>query len=301
MNISSSNDPCREDSVIPVSGSALSGHLKILCACREDGVPIIAEQSFRAPIHLSKSHLDEGRRVLSIVNPTAGFFDGDVLASHVEVAAGAKLVLSTPSASRVYRTRGGDAAVSDQKFEVAGNGCLEWIPEPFIPHAGARYAQRTEIRLDDATAGLLFFEWIAPGRVAMGEIFSYEELRWELDLWLGDDLIARERYCLQPGDESLEALRTKFPSAHYLSIYAAGEMAQQWPAAALDRLNGENVYLGHGPLVGGVQVIRVLCRDSLSARRTMEKIRLLIYGAAESRPPALGRLFGAVEPSDSEA
>jgi len=296
MNIFLSRDPCG----VAVSGSALSGHLKVLCACREDGVPIIAEQSFRAPIHLSKSHMDEGRRVLSIVNPTAGFFDGDVLESQIEVAAGAKLVLSTPSASRVYRTRRGGAAVSYQKFEVAGNGCLEWIPEPFIPHAGARYVQRTEIRLD-AAAGLLFFEWIAPGRVAMGEVFNYQELRWEFDLWLGDDLIARERYCLQPGDESLEALRAKFPAAHYLSIYAAGEMAQQWPAAALDRLNGEDVYLGHGPLVGGVQVIRVLCRDSLTARRTMEKIRLLIYAAAELRPPALGRLFGAVEPLDSEA
>lgn len=159
--------------------------------------------------------------------------------------------------------------------------------------------QRTEIRLD-AAAGLLFFEWIAPGRVAMGEIFGYEELRWELDLWLDDDLIARERYCLKPADESLEALRAKFPASHYLSIYAAGEMARDWPAAALDGLNGECVYLGHGPLVGGVQVIRVLCRDSLSARRTLEKLRLILYAAAKSRAPSLGRLFGAVEPLDSE-
>lgn len=280
--------------MVSISGSSISGHLRLLCACRDDGVPIIAEQSFRAPIHLSKSHMDEGRLVLSIVNPTAGFFDGDHLASHIQVAAGAKLVLSTPSAARVYRTRSGSAAVSIQKFEVGEDAFLEWIPEPFIPHAGARYEQKSEIHLH-ATASLLFFEWIAPGRVAMGEVFAFKELRWEMDLWFDGALIARERYPLQPGDHSLEALRAKFPAAHYLSVYAAGEMAKQWPDEALDALNSEDVYLGHGPLIGGVRVVRALCRDSLAARKLLEKLRLILYQSAEVKPPALGRLFGAAE------
>lgn len=251
---------------------------------------MISEQSFRAPIHLSKSHIDQGQLVLSIVNPTAGFFDGDRLESDIHVAAGAKLVLSTPSASRVYRARSGKAAVGFQKFRVEENASLEWIPEPFIPHAGARYAQQTEIHLHP-TASLLFFDWIAPGRVAMGEIFAYEHLRWELDLFLHETLIARERYDLRPDDHSLEALRAKFPAAHYLSVYAAGEMAENWPAEALDALNSDDVYLGHGPLTGGVHVIRALCRDSLAARKLIETLRPLLYVSAEMKLPALGRIF----------
>jgi urease accessory protein len=264
--------------------------LDLRCELRADGVSHISRQSFRAPIHLSKSHVDQGCLVQSIVNPTAGFFDGDQLDSNIEVAPGARLVLSTPSASRVYRARSGQAAVNVQKFEVGEDAFLEWIPEPFIPHAGARYAQRTEIRLDP-TASLLFFDWIAPGRVAMGEIFAYQQLRWELDLFLSECLIARERYDLRPGDESLEALRAKFPAAHYLSVYAAGEMARDWPAEALDALNGGDVYLGHGPLTGGVQVIRALCRDSLATRKLLETLRPLLYRSAGQVPPALGRLF----------
>jgi urease accessory protein len=278
------------NSALPVSGSSLSGHLHLRCECRPDGVPIISQQSFRAPIHLSKSHMDHGRLVLSIVNPTAGFFDGDLLDSNVHVAAGAKLVLSTPSASRVYRARSGKAAASHQKFRVEENASLEWIPEPFIPHAGARYAQRTEIVLHPA-ASLLFFDWIAPGRVAMGEVFAYQELRWELDLILGETLVARERHSLRPDDHSLEALRAKFPAAHYLSVHAAGEMAANWPAEALDALNGDDVYLGHGPLAGGARVIRALCRDSLSARKLIETLRPLLYASAGMKPPTLGRIF----------
>jgi urease accessory protein len=278
------------NSALPVSGTALDGHLHLRCESRADGVPFIARQSFRAPVHLSKSHVDHGHLVQSIVNPTAGFFDGDHLETDIHVAPGAKLVLSTPSASRVYRTRSGAAAVSCQKFRVEENASLEWIPEPFIPHAGARYVQRTMIDLHPA-ASLLFFDWITPGRVAMGEVFAYQHLRWELDLTLGGSLIAREGYDLRPDDDSLEALRAKFPAAHYLSVYAAGEMAANWPVEALDALNSEDTYLGHGPLAGGVHVIRALCRDSLATRKLLETLRPLLYVAAGSRPPALGRIF----------
>jgi urease accessory protein len=104
-------------------------------------------------------------------------------------------------------------------------------------------------------------------------------------------LIARERYDLKPEDDSLEALRAKFPAAHYLSVYAAGEMAKCWPAEALDALTGDDVYLGHGPLTGGVYVIRALCRDSLAARKLLETLRPLLYSATAMKPPTLGRLF----------
>lgn len=274
----------------PVSGSSLNGHLRLRCELRSDGQSFISEQSFRAPIHLSKTHQDQGHVIQSIVNPTAGFFDGDQLATEIEVAAGAKLVLSTPSASRVYRTRSGKAAQSEQVFRVGENASLEWIPEPFIPHAGARYVQKTRIFLHPA-ANLLFFDWIAPGRVAMGEIFAYEQLRWELDLFMGETLLARERYDLDPKNHSLEALRQKFPAAHYLSVYAAGEMTENWPSEQLDALTTDDTYLGHGPLSGGVHVIRSLCRDSLAARRLLETLRPLLYQSADQKPPTLGRLF----------
>ncbi len=274
----------------PITATALSGHLSLRCSLRPDGVSHISRQSFRAPVHLSKSHLDGGHLVQSIVNPTAGFFDGDELEIDVEVAAGAKLVLSTPSAARVYRTRSGAAARCHQKFAVGDGATLEWIPEPFIPHAGASYFQRTEIDLHPS-AGLLYFDWISPGRVAMGEVFAYENLRWELDLKLAGKLAARERHDLRPGGHSLAALREKFPAAHYLSVYAAGALAANWPAAELDALESADVYPGHGPLGGGIFVIRALCRDSLAARRTLETMRRTLYAAAGVLPPALGRIF----------
>ena len=54
------------------------GHLHLVCAADAARAQLIcASQSFRAPIHLSKPHLDEGVLVVNVVNPTAGLLAGD--------------------------------------------------------------------------------------------------------------------------------------------------------------------------------------------------------------------------------
>ena len=276
------------NSTQPVSGSSLHGHLQLRCETRADGTPYISRQSFCAPIHIGKALRVDGHLLLNLANPTAGFFDGDRVISDVRVAAGARLILSTPAAARVYQTRCGRPAANCQHFHLEDHAALEWIPEPFIPHAGASYVQTTRIDLQ-ASSSLLFFEWLAPGRVAAGEIFAYQNLRWELDLSVAGRLVARERYDLRPDNHSLEALRGRFPAGHYLSVYAAGDMTRHWPAGALDALSNDDVLLGHGPLLGGVQVIRALCRDSLTARGLLQRVRHLLYAGIDQAPPALGR------------
>ncbi len=273
-----------------ISGRAIHGHLDLRSDVRADGTPFLSHQSFRAPIHLSKSHVESGALLVHLVNPTAGFFDGDRLDLDITAGRDSRLVLSTPGASRVHRARSEEPAVCAQHLKVESGAFLEWIPEPFIPQAGARYFQRTEIDLAE-TAGLLFFEWITPGRVARGEIFTYESLRWELDLRVAGKLVARERFELRSDDHSLTSLRERFPAAHYLTAYVAGIPVEAWPAAQLDALGGDRTYLGHGPLIGGVHIVRALCADSLAARALLADLRQILHEAAEWPMPRLGRLF----------
>lgn len=82
-----------------------------------------------------------------------------------------------------------------------------------------------------------------------------------------------------------------FEAGHYVSIYLAGAMLENFPTAEVDGLGNEDVYLGHGLLEGGkVMVIRALCRNSLAARRLIERIRIVLYEAANMNAPSLGRL-----------
>lgn len=267
-------------------GRRLRGHLHLTVSPDENGRPFIRRQSFRAPMHLSKPHVDEGALVVNAVNPTAGLFDGDEVEIDVRVESGARLVLTSPSAGRVYRARSEAAAVVRQRLEVADGGCAEFFPELLIPHAGARYHQQTELRVS-GSGRLLYCEWLAPGRVACGETFAWQELLWDTDVLLDDRLVARERYRLAPDDASLTALQSLHAHSHYLGFFVIGW--PHWPAEELDALHAPGVACGHGPLTAGGGTVRILCADSLTARRTFARVRAIFYAAAGSRPPALRR------------
>lgn len=264
----------------------MNGHLHLKAGCYENGRTYLREQSFRAPLHISKPHEDAGALVVNIVNPTAGIFDGDTIELSAEAEAGASLVLTTPSASRVYRSRSGGPAKVLQSFTAHAGATLEFFPEPFIPQAGARCELATELRAD-LGAMVVFFDWLTPGRVASGEVFRYASLSWDLDAFWAGQLVARERYLLRPEDDSLEALRLAGPQTHYVScIVLGGEMPD---VAELEALGGSGVYLGHGPLVNGGWTVKALCDDSLRARHLLHSLRALMYRAWKRPMPTLGR------------
>lgn len=264
----------------------MRGHLHLTASCYPAGQTYLREQSFRAPLHLSKPHEDAGALVVNIVNPTAGIFDRDAIELNVVAETGASIVLTTPSASRVYKSRSGGPARVQQTFTVQAGAFLEFYPEPFIPQAGARYHQKTELRV--ASEGqLLYFDWLSPGRVASGEVFQYAELLWDLDVWTGEKLAARERYRLSPDDHSLDSLRLLHDQTHYLSCFVIG--TGTLPMAELEALNSPEVYLGHSPLSTGGFTVKVLCQDSLSARRTLRQLRDILYHSMSRQVPNLGR------------
>lgn len=265
----------------------MRGHLKLTASRYENtGQTYLREQSFRAPLHLSKPHEDAGALVVNMVNPTAGIFDGDCIEVDVCAEAGASLVVTTPSASRVYRSRSGQAARVRQHFTAKAGAMLEFFPEPFIPQSGAVYHQQTELHAE-AGAQMLFFDWLSPGRVARGEVFQYRELLWDMDVRYGGELSARERYRLSPEDASLDSLRLLYPEGHYLGCFVLG--VDELPMAELESLGGEDVYLGQGPLARGGFAIKALCRDSLAARRTLQRLRELLYAGLGRAMPSLGR------------
>jgi urease accessory protein len=264
----------------------MQGHLHLTASLNAVGRTYVREQSFKAPLHLSKPHEDAGALIVNIVNPTAGLFDGDEIDIRASVEKGAHLVLTTPSANRVYRARGEGAAVVTQSYRVASGAFLEFYPELLIPQAGARYHQRTEIRVE-AGGSLLFFEWLAPGRVASGEVFQFDELVWDTDVWFAEQLVARERYTINPASESMEALTQVFPESHYLGCFLIGELP--FSAAAVEALQCDDIYLGHSALTAGGWTIKSLCRDGMSTRSLMKDLRTAIYQQFERMAPSLGR------------
>lgn len=265
----------------------MTGHLSLVCAGDENGRSFLREQSFNAPMHISKPFHESGTLVVNVVNPTAGFFAGDEVTWRVRVEKGARLLLASPSAQRVHRTGEGSARLR-QEFFVADGGFLEVLPELFIAQGGASYSQKTTIEAERG-AEFIFFEMFAPGRVAMGERFAFERLEWATDvMWAGTPAL-RERYRLSPGDESLEALQAR---GYYASCFAFGASfgaeADCWRAIA--ELHGEEAWVGCGSAAAGGGVVKILASGSIALRRTVASVRRALHAALGREPAALRRM-----------
>ena len=267
----------------------LSGHLTLCCGVDSTGQSYLRQQSFRAPIHLSKPHLDEGVLVVNVVNPTAGLLSGDRVCVQAHVENGARLLLTAPSASRAHRMHEGHAAVN-QQFTIARGGWLESWPEIFIPQGGTRYRQQTRVNVEEG-GELLLFEMLAPGRVAFGEAFAYESLDWETDIWLDRELIARERYQLTPANGSLDPIRAQFPQAYYASCFVVSPRltseSECWEA--IDALHGAEVWIGCSALARGGWTIKLVTNGSIALRNALSQVRQAVYEALGQRVPAMRR------------
>lgn len=251
------------------------GHLQLHGARRDHGRTVLGAQSFRAPFHLSKPYWDADAQVLlvQVVNPTAGILAGDRLESEIAVDAGASLLVTTPSASRVFTMRGG-VAECRQRFTVAAGGWLEVMAEPLVPHRGSCYTQSTTV--DVARGGGLFFvDQVMPGRVAHGEVWQWSRLRLGLDVRLEGELVLRERL-----DQSGEELRSMAEWAGMgagagfaNAVLITGEIEGDGWRAEIERQQGDGLWIGASALRAGGWSIKLIAADGARLRRAMRAVR----------------------------
>lgn len=258
-----------------------SGHLALAAEGRENGETVLSRQSFRAPFHLSKPYWDGHALIVQVVNPTAGILEGDRLQSEITVGPGAGVLLTSPSASRVFQMKAGEA-VFHQRLEVAAGGWLETMPEPLVLHRGSRYRQTTEIAVADG--GELFFsELLMPGRLARGESWAWDTLRLELSVRVGGEWILRER--LQQSGAELKALAALAGSgdgacfANVVMVSPRLRDAGEW-AGHLTALHGGGVWCGLSELRGrcGGWSLKVVAPDNIALKCVLKTVRSQLSG-----------------------
>lgn len=98
------------------------------------------------PLRLLKTLYPEGDAIAHavLVHPPGGLVGGDRLDIEIDVAAGAHLLVTTPAATRFYRSIAGEA-VQAVTAQVAPGARLEWLPQETIAYSGCE--ARNEVRL----------------------------------------------------------------------------------------------------------------------------------------------------------
>ena len=130
---------------------------------------VLAERHHAGPMLVQKPLYPEGDQVCHgiVLHPPGGIVGGDELSLHVNVCGDAHALLTTPGASKWYRSAGEEARQS-VRFEVAAGASLEWLPQPAIAFDGT--LGRTECAVSMEENGC-FIGWdvLCLGRTASGE------------------------------------------------------------------------------------------------------------------------------------
>jgi len=146
-----------------------------------------------------------------------GFVGRDAIDLAVEVAAGARLFLTSQSSSKVYRS-----AVSGCRLDasVGDGGALVVWPDPIACFAGASFDQHQRFRIARSGGVIAVDAWTA-GRVAHGECWAFGRLALCTEIELDGAPVLREAVVVSPAHGDL-ALRMAGARA-FATIAIAGD------------------------------------------------------------------------------
>ena len=154
---------------------SMEGCLKLEFASR-DGVTEIVDQFQQAPLHVQKvlhpNPAFPGMAWVYVVSVAGGIVQGDRLQTEIVARDGAQVHLTTPAATKIYRSPTYPASHFLRIWAGAGT-YVEYLPGPAIPFRGARFYEEVTL-VAHPTATLLFGGILSPGRVAMGESHVYD-------------------------------------------------------------------------------------------------------------------------------
>jgi urease accessory protein len=157
------------------------GRLELRVAVRGQR-SVAAHQYHQGALRVLRPHYldDSGQVCYVVVNPGGAYLGADLFVLEVEVQDGADLLLTTQSATKVYRTPG---SFAEQRMTLRlGEGArLELMPDQLIAYREASYRQRTHITVRPSSS-LVMAEVVTPGWSPDGAAFRYEEVRLRNDI-----------------------------------------------------------------------------------------------------------------------
>lgn len=164
----------------------LSGQLNLTIAHR-DGRSYAKSQFHQGALRVLRPHYldDSGDVTYTIINPGGAYLGADAYDIDVEVVEGARLVLTTQSATKVYRTPQGPAKQT-MTLRLGANSVAEYVPDQLIVYRGGSYRQRSRVVMHPS-ASLVMAEVITPGWAPDGAVFSYDEIRLRAQIDVASD------------------------------------------------------------------------------------------------------------------
>ncbi|MBW4618253.1 MAG: urease accessory protein UreD [Cyanosarcina radialis HA8281-LM2] len=244
------------------------GSLNLVFAHRHGGTQLI-ENRVKAPLKVQRSLYPEGKEVCHtiILHTAGGIVGGDRLAYDFHLQPDTQALITTPAATKIYRSNGQSARQAIQ-IQIDAGATLEWLPQETIVFNGAIYRQDLQVELAP-DASWLGWEITRFGRSARGERFLQGEWRSHTEVWQQGKPLWIDRQWLPAGEEIVN-------SPHGLGGQAiVGSLAWVGQAVTPETVDRVRQLWLHPQELGEIGVTRlisgILCRyrgsNSAAARK----------------------------------
>lgn len=162
----------------------MSWHARLSLDYRRDGDGTTAHDAHEGPLRVLQRLYPEGPAVCHhvVVHPPGGVVGGDVLAVDARLAPGAHALVTTPGATRFYRS-GGRPARQSATLVLAAGARIEWLPLETIAYRGCEAENRLTLELAPG-AEAIGWDLLALGLPAAGEGFDAGRFTQHLE-WPG--------------------------------------------------------------------------------------------------------------------
>jgi len=250
------------------------------------GRTVLASRQHVGPLVVQRPFYPEGDVChVYIVHPPGGVVGGDHLHLDARVDPGAHALITTPAATKFYRSQQRQAVVQ-QQLSVK-QGVLEWLPQESIYFDQSMVRTRTRVSLDGPSR-FIGWELSCYGRRACEETFDDGHIRQSFELWRDQQPLLLDRLQIAGGSVMQQA-------AWGLSGMSALGTLFAYPASASDvvavRECGVEASQLSCTLVDGVLVCRCLTVDGMQLKQQLLKVWQCLRPRIVGRDATLPRIW----------
>ena len=250
---------------------------------QRDGVTRLGARRHFGPLLVQRPFYPEGAPChVYVLHPPGGIVAGDRLELDIHLDPGSHALLTMPGASKFYRSIGPTARLA-QRFHLAADSTLEWLPQDSIFFAGACASLDSRFTLAPG-ARLLAWETLCLGRPVMNERFDHGALDSRLHIEMPDDPGLYERLRIEGGQ--LGKLGGHPLVATFCAAPADPALLEH-VRALLDELDNP----AGATLIGSLLVIRLLDHDNQHLQHTLQRLWHALRPAVLGLPACPPRIW----------
>lgn len=251
------------------------------------GRTVLASRRHQGPLVVQRPFYPEGNVChVYIVHPPGGVVGGDQLHLDVQIGRDAHALITTPAATKFYRSPQQKQAAVQQQLSIS-QGILEWLPQEAIYFDQSVVRTRTRVNLDSQSR-FIGWELSCYGRRACDEMFNQGHIHQSFELWRNEQPLLLDRLQITGGSLMQQA-------AWGLATVSALGTLLAYPANVDDanavRECGIDSSQLSCTLVDNVLVCRCLSVDGLQLKQQLLKVWQCLRPRIVKRDAVLPRIW----------